>query len=160
MLVSCCVVSEVPYAVNSNLDLCLKCEFTLIMWLILGSVSSSSVTTVSLSDADSSVNTIKQKLLASLKVCNSISATSIAVTVAVLHWIQFLCLLICISGLVLAKCETLPGGGAATSWSRPGPFSRWGHQGTMYQYDYLWLTLRGPSKIYLKREWGTLKMWV
>ena len=57
-------------------------------------------------------------------------------------------------------CKTLPGGGAATSQSRPGPLYRWGHQGTMYQCDYLWTTLEGPSEIYSKREWGTLKMWV
>ena len=54
----------------------------------------------------------------------------------------------------------LPGGGAATSRSRPSPSYRWGHQGTIYQCDYLWTTLEDPSKIYSKREWGTLEMWV
>ena len=54
--------------------------------------------------------------------------------------------------IIINNCKTLPEGGAATSWSHPGPSDRWGCWGTMYQYDYLWSTLKGPSKICLKKE--------
>ena len=81
MSVSCCTISEISYAVNSNLNLCLKCGSILVMWLVLGSVSSDLITAVSLSNADNSLNIIKQKSLALLKFCNLISATNIAVTV-------------------------------------------------------------------------------
>ena len=103
MLVSCCMIFEVPYAVNLNLDLCLKHRSILVMWLISDSVSNSLIIAVLLSDAGNSLCVVKQKSLAPLGFCNLILATSIAVTVAVFCWIQFLYLLIYISGLVLIK---------------------------------------------------------
>ena len=54
----------------------------------------------------------------------------------------------------------LPKEETATNWNCSDPLYRWRCQRTMYQHDYLWTTLKSPSKIYLKKEWEILKMWV
>ena len=103
MLISCCLISGISYVVNLNLDLCLKHGSTLMMWLVSGLVSSSPITAVSLNGAGSSLSTVKQQSFASLKIYNPISAASIAVTVVMLCLIQFLCLLMCVSDLMLIR---------------------------------------------------------